>query len=463
MNKILFFLIFLLSLNLHAEEETWKVALNEPRCLGNVEPIARSFLSQLHRNLQRYDSHRLNQIEKEEYIENLKKNEINILYNELNALIEKRDALLFTGNHGQEYLDYSSQIKKKQDALENWDWEDPPEIPEELPLEILVFSDESLLFPLTGEAVPEDCRWLIQSRFTLLQEQIQIELYRVNSSDGSQESFFSASGSTDNLERWILEAEQNLLDSLLGRPWASMRMQVEPPDAAIFSGDQLIGIGEVYLRGAEPGSMDLQIRRDGYRSLSTVLDLEQGENPLLAFTLEKVQGPLYWVRSEPPGADVYLGSRWMGITPLELELPGENLSILIQKEDFQQEYLSSADVYENILVDLNPLQVDMQELVEIKKKKFYNSLAAFTLSLAFPIAMHGVESNRASYYTSMKSLYSINPSAENKDRLDKAEEQYMNSYYTYGASMGISGALLGFNLYRLFDYIRTAERAILEE
>lgn len=463
MNKVLLTLIFILPLSLHAQDETWKLAITEPRCLGDAEGIANSFLSQFYSNLQRYDSHKLNQSEKEAYLELIASKEKSLLYSELNELIEKRDALLFLENNWEEYIKYSHQIEDKKDALANWHWDETPEIPEEMPLEILSYSEESSFYPLTGEGIPEDCRWVIQSRFTVMQDQIQVELFKVQYTDGSQDAFFSTSGSPDNLELWILEAEQQLLDQLLGRPWASVRMIVEPPDAAIFSGDELLGIGEVFLRGASPGTMELHIRRDGYHSQSRNLVLEEGVNPSFSMVLEKAQGPLYWVRSNPEGADVYLGSRWMGTTPLELELPGENLSILVKKEDYQQEYLASADVFEDIVVDLYPLKVDMQELLAIKKKKFYNSLAAFTLSLAFPIVMNGVESNRASYYGRMKSIYYGDPTAENLDRLDKAEEQYMNSYYTYGASMGISGALLGFNLYRLFDYIRTAERAILEE
>lgn len=457
MNKCIPLLWLILPFSLFCQPVSWDVAFTEARCLGNAEELSSSFLTQLHRNLQRYDSHILSQAEKDEILEQVSNEKQQSLYNELDQLIDKRDALLFVENHRDEYQSFSQQIKEKQEEIDRRDWADDIDIPVELPIKILSYNEESPLYPLTGKDLPEGCRWVIKSRFSLLQDQVTIELFWTDITDGSQELFFSAGGNAEKLEQWTLEAENLILDTFLGRPWASIQLNIEPSDAAVFSGDQLLGIGEVHIRGAKPGEMQLYIRRDGYLSQSASLDLKEGVNTPFSLTLEETQGPLYWVRSEPDGADVYLGSRWMGTTPLELEMPGENLSILIMKEDYQKTYLASEEVYGDIDIELFPMQMDMQELLALKKKKYYNSLAAFTLSLAFPIIMNGVESNRADYY------HSIDPTPENKSRLDRAEEEYMRSYYTYGVSIGISGALLGYNLFRLADYIRTAERAILEE
>ncbi|MDJ0808459.1 MAG: PEGA domain-containing protein [Desulfobacterales bacterium] len=104
--------------------------------------------------------------------------------------------------------------------------------------------------------------------------------------------------------------------------WADVSFETNPPGAWI----QLAGrrLGQTPLTAPlEAGHHQVQIRREGYKPASTRIHVIAGQAlavPPLA--LEKVAGRLF-VTSRPTGANVTVGDRFYGQTPIDLALPAD--------------------------------------------------------------------------------------------------------------------------------------------
>jgi hypothetical protein len=77
---------------------------------------------------------------------------------------------------------------------------------------------------------------------------------------------------------------------------------VEPLDARVYRGGQDLGTSPVVIEVEEGKIVNIEIRRDGYKSRTIKLD---GTSPKASVKLERVATPARWTRTRPeksPGA-----------------------------------------------------------------------------------------------------------------------------------------------------------------
>lgn len=463
MNRFSFlWFFFCLPLLLSAEEQDplWSILITEPVVTGDTNGEGRAFLEQLYHRFQSYETHLLSDKEIEASREEALNQKRNELLEEMDKLISERDQLLYKDMPME---DKDRGIADLRLELERLPGDYSPMIPEEQKIELMAYSEESPLFPYRREDWDTEPRWILHSLLLIKGDYITLELIGENALTGESRELWAASGNLSLLESWIEPADQACRETLLGRPWAALRLDLTPADTVVTSKDDVLGVGRIFLPGLTPGSLDLRFSSEGYRETLESLELQAGETLELNIELELVSTPVSLIISDPPGADVYLGSRWMGTTPLELQVPGENLSLLLKKEDYEQIFLPSESLSEKLEIHMRPLGEDLQKEVETARKKLYNSLAVFGVSLAFPIVMQGVQENRGTLYLKYLENYNASKTQEDYEKAQDAFGEYQLSYYTYGVSLGISGALLAHSLYRLYRYIRLSEQAILED
>jgi serine/threonine-protein kinase len=103
---------------------------------------------------------------------------------------------------------------------------------------------------------------------------------------------------------------------LPSRP-GGLRVETDPPGAAVYIDGQNAGPSPVALPRIRPGVHMVRVARDGYAPAGLTLEVRNGE-PLvpLRFVMEPLTAKLR-VRSEPEGALVRLDGQPVGTTPLE--------------------------------------------------------------------------------------------------------------------------------------------------
>ena len=100
-----------------------------------------------------------------------------------------------------------------------------------------------------------------------------------------------------------------------------------------------------------PDRYSLEVKKDGYQSVQTALQVREGGVSNQKLSLESLAKGLY-VASDPPGADVFInGAKQSGQTPVTLPLaPGQyNLVLRLQGYD---PYVGSVQVKENVQTQL---------------------------------------------------------------------------------------------------------------
>ncbi len=118
--------------------------------------------------------------------------------------------------------------------------------------------------------------------------------------------------------------------------WANISFNTEPAGAAILSDGVELGTTPGTVELLE-GTHELILKRKGFKSWETVLDIVANEHQEIPKqTLIPADGTITII-SDPPGANVTIGGRYSGQTPLDVTLPpGNSYQILMSRAGFEQ-------------------------------------------------------------------------------------------------------------------------------
>ncbi|MDR3276534.1 MAG: PEGA domain-containing protein [Treponema sp.] len=127
--------------------------------------------------------------------------------------------------------------------------------------------------------------------------------------------------SSDDISAGMEELAGRLAAFISGADPAALTVRAEPGDAVITIDGVYAGQGAVPLTERSPGTVGITVFAEGYEAQSLSLDLAAGE--LAEVDIELGSPASYPVTLESGGepASVYQGSRYMGETPLSLDLP----------------------------------------------------------------------------------------------------------------------------------------------
>jgi serine/threonine-protein kinase len=137
-------------------------------------------------------------------------------------------------------------------------------------------------------------------------------------------------------------------------PRARLELRAVPADAQLLLDGKPIAAGAVQVA---PGTHVVAASAKGLRAQSRSLELAPGGRADLTFTLERAPVQLA-VKSEPAGAEVLLGDRLLGTTPLTVEVAGDARGpVRLRKRDYVsvERPLSAKDGVAAIVARLQPL------------------------------------------------------------------------------------------------------------
>ena len=403
--------------------------------------------------------HRLSSPERRALAEEQLKQEIRSASDTLASLRNKRDRMFFQPNIDTESLRLQDEkIREARDNLSLRQQYRPEDVqvPEVLPV---VFSGSGGV-----EASVEDGGLMnVQNfdadsfrRYQKLDVLIYGNLSRVGDYFGLQilacgvdgtEILWEGAVGEAGLKTAAAEAADRAKSLLLGRPWASLTVAVRPRDAVISLNGNIVGVGTWSSGNLSPGAYSLEFTSPGHQPLVREIRLEEEQVLVLDPVLETAEQMAVLVQTVPTGADVYLGSFWMGRTPLSLTLPDRVRSLSFSKDGYRSRTLPFYPDSARLTVPLENNLSDPVEELDRSRKKLQNSIAWFSLSLAPTIVLLGISQNYA-----YKNLNSTDPQDIN------------DSYYAYQTTRGIMFGTLGVNallltnvLIKLSRYLKAAE------
>ena len=423
-----------------------------------ADPVIRSTAALIprliHDELSGLGEHRLSDDESEILAREFIEDEIIKTYTALSGLYAARDRLFFDPNaEGASFRSQDELILQKKAELAFW--RDFPVgnvgVPRILPL-VLKKPDRGGDIWNTDEKDPELFR-----RHAGLDTLIGGSLVRVGEYLGLRIVAYGAAGGVvlwegaveeSGIEDAVSDAGATARGLILGRPWSGIKVSVQPPEAIISAGGVPVGVGLWSDKDLEPGPMTLEISATGFRPQVREILLPENRAISLEVSLEASERPSTLVRSIPGGADVRLGSLWLGRTPLSVENPDRVMSLTIEKEGFLTRTLPFYPDSESLTIPMENIIVDPADELASARKKLHNSIAWFSVSLAPTFLLMGVSQN----YANMN-LYSIDGSEDQRFSYD--------AYYTargfMWGSIGVNALLLTNVLFRLSRYLKAAE------
>ena len=136
--------------------------------------------------------------------------------------------------------------------------------------------------------------------------------------------------SSEDLNSAMDEISTRLAAAAGGTLPSGILVRASPPDAMVLVDGSFAGSGEMEeMRMHSPGEAEIEVRADNYTPVSYSMELEAGELVELYFDLTPLSIAAFEATVPGnPGSRVFLGSLYVGETPLTLQLPKMQFSYI---------------------------------------------------------------------------------------------------------------------------------------
>lgn len=373
----------------------------------------------------------------------------------LASLQNRRDELLFSSADpariAQDRASLSLQIEESRAGIARLRETDPSVIPiaDEKPLEFVRGAESPLLEQPEGDSTEELEPYAVKHKLEAViygtVEEIQGYLFFevVIWSALSRQAVYIYQDAVEPQEAGLLleTLSAEIADAVLGRPWGSLTVAVRPQDAMVYLDGRLVGLGPTEVRYLSPGDHRVTVRAEGYAAQDAVVTVVEGGTGGIEFSLQETPKEITTVLSEPPGADVYVGSLWRGVTPLTIETPDRIAQLLIRRQGYRDlQHIISPEDSRTLTFTLESLTGPAPEFLAAKDD-FYTALGYFVLSVPVTVGAYAMYQNRAS-----------------ADADVSTRARLANPFlYAYYGGLAVSAGLLVNTVIRLIRYIDAGE------
>ena len=255
--------------------------------------------------------------------------------------------------------------------------------------------------------------------------------------------------SSDDIEEAVDDIASRLMLVLSGNRPAAIAIRADPPDTLVLVNQSFAGRGGTEAVERPPGKVIVAFSKDGYNSDLVETELFSDELTEIIVSLSPVvKGEAEITVPGQPVASVYHGSLYLGQAPLSLWLPLRQLDYINILTPNGEEARS---------VFFTPEFIDMRVTVPLATKLFPDS------------SERRVNTSRNRYYWTWGGVWFAIIGAWVSSGLYTG---YSNAYYVSGnpdlysqlqamdvvrwGSIGLVGAVLGYNFYELYRYIDSA-------
>ena len=385
----------------------------------------------------------------------------------------ERDLLIFRGDPEWKYR---KNLKAAEDAIVQLEEAlaliEAPLI-EDKPVFKLTEQNKTGVFPLPPEPGRENSFCFEQKANAFLAGSLveyygriylNIKMYTRHTSSYSFED--SLLFSYEDFDKAVEEIGNRLAEAVTESLPSAVLVHATPPEAMVLVDNMYAGQGKTEVYKRSPGTADIVVRASSHLPLSYPLELNSGELSELFISLTSLGRTIFDVeKTEAPGSKVYLGSLYMGVTPLTLELPRDEHSYIsvetpggeVGSVIYRDNAIAKSTTQFVRLGDdhgtadfITALPVSLKEQkVETARNNFYKYYGAFWFILPAALLTAGI----ASTYTDANDYvnanqYGVDPATREKIRASAGRANLAST-----AAYGIMAAALGVSIYQIFRYV----------
>jgi len=455
-----------------SERKVWQVGIES--FSGDLSPryeyLKSSIPDLIIRELSQADTHILSSSERIGYQKKVLEDKRLSLLEELDGAFRKRDAILFQPGQSMESVkDLEEDIEELKDKILLVKYSGPSvvEAAHMLPVQwVLSESGDTVLpeevFRSSVISKVKDLDFLIRGSIREIDQYFRLEVRGYDRSKEREFVLYSGTSSPELLSELAVAAAAELRSIILGRAWAALSIETDNPEALIYCNGVLIGVGSARVNTLEPGEARLEALGQDRSYWSADQELTALDETVLKAELTKSESVMLSLDSNPTGADVYIGARWAGKTPLNLPRYRErSYWVTIRSEGYYDSSFEISPESSDMNISLEEEVLTRLEFFDLKKKEFYRSLGWFSLSVAAPVITSGISNN----YSSLQNAYAgeyfatIDPTLKQEyyDLATEMELNYKISRGVFWGTIGISGGLLVDVFVKLSRYIKAAE------
>jgi hypothetical protein len=373
----------------------------------------------------------------------------------LDSLRRARDAAAFgeTRSAAPESPTRRDALADAMDRLAFLDGLDPSavEVPDAKPVTLKEGSEPGLLLatPFGSRAESssrEDVDLLVGGSVREASGYFLVDVWAWDTARGAEVFAWRDAATRGELYDRVADAGRGLATVLLGRPWASLVVAAEPPEASVLVDGVPPGTGRSRFDDLAPGTHELRVSAPGFQDEVRTVELAAETETAIAVVLEARGLGTIAIASDPAGADAWLDAVWQGRTPLDIPRPAERARLVVSLPDGPEAALtvgpaSPAQVSFSLAADA--VRSDAER--NAARDRFYGSFGWFVLSLPVPLYTYSWAVDWAAEFRSTGSA--------------RAKDLSYGFYYAYLGGLGISVALAGWTLYNIVRYVTAADRS----
>jgi hypothetical protein len=233
-------------------------------------------------------------------------------------------------------------------------------------------------------------------------------------------------------------------------------VEAKPEGSLIFIDGKLRGVGRAEGILLPAGFHRITVKNEGYLDYSDIFSLSE-DGFFIQVDLKKPE-PLRKIRiSSTPEAGVYLNERFLGNTPLDIDVTREPYTITLRREGYRDAVIHSTDmkksraqkdVPETIDVRLIPSDIAQDRYESAEKYRKQAKLLSYTgFAMLGATVLFGVEKT---LYEQKADLYE----GVDQNRSDRARATARTYSVLTASSAAATGIIFGFSFLRMLKYFR---------
>ena len=264
--------------------------------------------------------------------------------------------------------------------------------------------------------------------------------------------------SPEDFDIALAELSSHLNNYISGREHALLLVRANPDHAMIVIDDNWAGRGETAMMEQVAGEHVVFVSAENYEPAFYSLALFSGDMINMTFNLTPLALSSFFVDvPEHPGSSVFLGTRFLGLTPLYIELPMDQYALISVETP-------SGDTGSLIYHSLNSIRLDTDFIdqrgflditanpplppdfrpVEIARRNFYSAYGRFWIGLPVSLLTIGMATNYINSYNYMN--------LQRQATQEMYDDAQRAQYFIIGASVVI-GLVITETIYRIVRYI----------
>lgn len=449
------------SMSFGAKVWNWAVEEWKPENLpADRTPLIRSLPELFAKDWNSAPDHRLSDGEKKAIRLKLKETALAQLDKEESRLLLERDRVLLVSNSVESDLvtvdKGLAEVRKKKLTATAMEMEKIP-LPDKLPLKRGTSSSGLTVLERTGagaqafgETAGMDYLFTGKVRETGGYLHVELELWSVveKRSLGSWQEIFAPEEAADRLAI----ARRSFQEILLGRPWASLEIEADPPQTRLVINEKQTQMVPFRNPFGEPAPVHIKAVASGYQEKNETLDLQPSQVLHLHWSLEKGDQKYIAVDSDPSGAGLWVDSQYLGKTPLKIPSPLYTVRLKLSLKDYLPLYRDiPPDNPPQMLLTLEKEKKGMT--IQEAKDRFYLSLACFSVSLTTTIFLKTFSEQ----YGTLTSYYAANYSSDSWNNLILSSYTQQGLQGCYYGGIALTSGVFVWMMFELGNYLSTAE------